>query len=216
MQPVSLDAALLRLQLPGFVLKEGTSVVARVASRGEGAKGALVLAGQLLKASLPDGVRAGDTLRLAVAEITPERVVLQLVERTPGEPGQAPPPAQSQAQSQAPQGPAQAPAALPVPPPAPQAALRDADPEGGTGRRGGGGDGRSGVSLTYETPRLGRLDLRIDRGPEGVVATIGVPAGAHALAHARAETLRQALEARTGLPAVVRIAARREPFDAYA
>ncbi|CAA9505186.1 MAG: hypothetical protein AVDCRST_MAG45-1558 [uncultured Solirubrobacterales bacterium] len=216
MHPVSLDAALIRLQLPELVLKEGMSVVARVASRGEGAKGALILAGQLLKASLPDGVRAGDTLRLAVSEISPERVVLQLVERTPAEPGQqaqAQPQAQAQAQAQA-----QMPTALPglAPPPA-QNELRDADPDGGEGgRREGGGDGRSGVSLVYETPRLGRLDLRIDRGPEGVVATIGVPAGAHALAHARAETLRQALEARTGVPAVVRIAARREPFDAYA
>jgi hypothetical protein len=75
---------------------------------------------------------------------------------------------------------------------------------------------RAAVSLAYETPALGRLDVRMDRGPEGVVVSIGVPAQTYALAGARAEALRQALEERTGAPAVVRIVPRREPFDAYA
>ncbi|MDP9383764.1 MAG: hypothetical protein M3P50_00745, partial [Actinomycetota bacterium] len=85
MHPVSLDVALLRLQLPDLVLRPGMSVVARVASRGEGTAASLVLAGALLKATVPAEVRAGETLRLTVAETSAERIVLRL------EGSQAPP-----------------------------------------------------------------------------------------------------------------------------
>jgi hypothetical protein len=84
MHPVSLDVALIKLQLPGLILRPGMSVVARVASRGEGTAGAIVLAGQLLSASLPPEVRKGDTLRLNVAETSGERVIFKLESATPG------------------------------------------------------------------------------------------------------------------------------------
>jgi len=193
--PVSLDVALLKLALPELVLRPGMSVVARVASRGEGNAASLVLAGALLKATVPDEIRAGDTLRLSVAETSAERVVFKLET-------------------------AQAGAAEPVttavvaPPPPPQ--LRGADPDGGREDGRGEGSDRPAVALAYETPDLGRLDLRVERGPEGVVVSVGAPAGAYALAHARADTLRGALEARLGVPAAVRVLPRREPFDAYA
>ncbi|MDP9385081.1 MAG: hypothetical protein M3P50_07595, partial [Actinomycetota bacterium] len=96
------------------------------------------------------------------------------------------------------------------------AQLRGADPDGGGESRPGAGSDRPAVSLAYETPSLGRLDLRVERGPEGVRVSVGAPAGAYALAHARAEPLRAALEARLGVPAAVRVLPRREPFDAYA
>ncbi len=190
MHPISLDVALLKLQLPELILRPGMSVVARVASRGEGTAGAIVLAGVLLKATVPEEVREGDTLRLTVAETSPERIVLKL-DSTIQDPSAV--------------------MAAPAPPPN----LR-ADADGGREESGEDARERSGVSLAYETPALGRLDLRVERGPEGVVATVGVPAGAFALAEARAEKLRTALEAKLGEPAVVRIAPRREPFDAYA
>jgi hypothetical protein len=92
--PVSLDALALRARLPELVLRPGLSVVARVAARGEGARGVLVLAGVPLAARLPDTVQAGDTLRLRVAEVGDERVVLRIEspEAAPTAPAAPPPP----------------------------------------------------------------------------------------------------------------------------
>jgi hypothetical protein len=62
--------------------------VGRVASRGEG-HGVLVIAGIPLTAQLPDEVgRTGDTVRLSVSDVTPERVTLQLEQVIPGVLGQ--------------------------------------------------------------------------------------------------------------------------------
>jgi hypothetical protein len=199
--PVSLDLALLKLRLPELVLRPGMSVVARVASRGEGTSASLVLAGALLKASVPEEVRTGDTLRLTVAETSAERVVLRLESSTPPAP---PPTAAPVADPSA--------AALAAPPPPP---LLRADADGEAAGR-GPAPSRPSVSLSYETPALGRLDLRLERGPEGVSVVVGAPAGSFGLAQERAEALRQALEARLNTQASVRVAPRREPFDAYA
>jgi hypothetical protein len=194
MLPVSLDLALLKLQLPELVLRPGMSVVARVASRGEGSAASLVLAGALLKATVPEEVRAGDTLRLTVAETSPERVVLRLDSAAPPVDPSAPPPA------------------APPPPPPP----RSIDADGDAAGRGPGAGGPASVSLRYETPALGRLDLRLERGPEGISVVVGAPAGSFPLADARADALREALETRLGTRASVRVTPRREPFDAYA
>ncbi|CAA9469867.1 MAG: Membrane fusion component of MSF-type tripartite multidrug efflux system [uncultured Solirubrobacteraceae bacterium] len=195
MLPVSLDVALLKLALPELVLRPGMSVVARVASRGDGNVASLVLAGALLKATVPDEVRAGDVLRLSVAETSAERVVFKLESNQPPPPMALDQPVVAQ--------------------PPPQGDPRGADADGsGEGRQ--GDPDRPAVALAYETPALGRLDLRIERGPEGVVVSVTAPAGAYALAHARATPLREALEARLGVPASVRVLPRREPFDAYA
>src|SRR3954467_6633118 len=87
---VAVRTLLLREALPDLALRPGASIVARVASRGEH-MGVLVLAGVPLTAQLPDEVRAGETLRLRVADVTPERVTLQL------EPPQSAPAGQPQA-----------------------------------------------------------------------------------------------------------------------
>jgi hypothetical protein len=87
---VALDALLLRTQLPELSLREGTSVVARVASRGEG-HGVIVLAGVPLTAQLPPEVQAGQTLHLRIAEVTPEQVTRRLEPQSLAPP--APPPA---------------------------------------------------------------------------------------------------------------------------
>ncbi len=67
--PIAVDALLLRTQLPELTLRPGASLVARVAARAE-QHGVLVLAGVPLTAQLPDEVAAGDTLRLRVTEVT--------------------------------------------------------------------------------------------------------------------------------------------------
>src|ERR1044072_2211771 len=65
MEPViGIETLLLRTQLPEVTLRPGTSVVARVLSRGE-SHGVLVIAGIPLSAQLPAEVgRTGETLRL--------------------------------------------------------------------------------------------------------------------------------------------------------
>ncbi len=92
-QPVTVvSALLLRTALPELPLHEGASFVARVASRGAGGAAGLVIAGELVAAKVPDAVQAGQTLRLTVAEVSPERITLRMEQPVPAAVGQAPPP----------------------------------------------------------------------------------------------------------------------------
>src|SRR4051794_17879782 len=136
MDPIAVvDAALLRAELPELVLRPGHSVVARVASRGEGPLGVLILAGVPLRASLPEEVKVGETLRLTVTEVSPDRVVMRLDAAA---------------------------MAMAAPPPPPQApAARVGVDEAPRRRRGADGDEAT-VALRFETPALGRLDLRVE------------------------------------------------------
>jgi hypothetical protein len=183
------DAALLRAEMPDLVLRVGHSVVARVASRGDGPLGVLVLAGVPLRASLPDEVKAGETLKLTVAEVTPERVVMRLDN----------------------------PAAVPLaPPPAQAPPARVGVDEAPQRRRSGGGDEAS-VALRFETPALERLDLRVELTAGTVRATIGaVPGRSFELAEGGSGELREALAAKTARQASVQVVPRREPLDVYA
>ena len=72
---IALDALALRSQLPDLRLREGASVVARVAAR-QAEHGVIVLAGAPLVAKLPPEVEAGQVLHLKVAEVTSEQVTL--------------------------------------------------------------------------------------------------------------------------------------------
>jgi hypothetical protein len=183
------DAALLRAEMPDLVLRVGHSVVARVASRGDGPLGVLVLAGVPLRASLPDEVKAGETLKLTVAEVTPDRVVMRLDN----------------------------PAAVPLAPPLAQAPpARVGVDEAPRRRRGGGGDEAS-VALRFETPALGRLDLRVELTAGTVRATVGaLPGRSFDLAEGGSGALREALAAKTARQASVQVVPRREPLDVYA
>lgn len=191
MEPVvAIKTLLLQAQLPEITLRPGTSVVARVASRGEG-HGVLVIAGIPLTAQLPAEVGGrGETLRLSVSDVTPERVTLQLEEAVP-------------------------PAGQPVPERTAPPRVQVEDPPR-TVRV--GGEERSAVSLSFQSDALGRLDLRLElvRGKR-VTAAVESPAGrSFALVHAAAGRLHDGLHARTGLEVDVRLTPRREPFDAYA
>ena len=188
MLPVQLEAALLRGQLPELLLRPGSVLAARVVEANR-----ISLAGVILEAQLPEGLLAGETLRLRVEEATPERLHLRIVEQS--------------AQQQAPPV-----LALPLPG-GRQARLRVDEHEAG-----GGADGAPpSVSIAYESPALGRLDLRLELPRTGVVATVGVAHGAPAeRAEAAAERLREGLARATGRPATVRVAPRQDPFEAYA
>jgi hypothetical protein len=187
---VSVQTQLLRAQLPELVLRPGTSVVARVLSRGE-AHGVLVIAGIPLTAQLPAEVGAkGETLRLNVSEVTPERVTLQLE--------------QSVAVA----------TSSPADPRHPTARVQVEDPPR-TSRV--GEEERSSVALSFTSEVLGRLDLRLEVGAGGVRAAVETPAGrTFELAAAAAGRLEDGLLARTGLEAEARITPRRDPLDVYA
>jgi hypothetical protein len=114
MEPIAVAAALLRAQLPDVPLREGATMVARVASRGEGRPAVIVIAGMAITAELPPEVPEGAKLRLRVQEVTPERITLK-IEPQPAAKGapaaQAPQPGQP--------GYTAKPAAYAAPPPMP-------------------------------------------------------------------------------------------------
>jgi hypothetical protein len=164
--------------LPGVAtLRPGAVVVARVLERN-----LLSLAGQRVAATLPDDVLPGEVLRLRVREAAPERLVLQLV------PDPSP----------------VATAALALPGGATARLIEqpEDDGEGGPGRRAG-----RAVLLRYDSPTLGRLDIRLAATGAVVQATAGPPADA---ARASAGELAAAI----GAP--VTVVARRSALDAQA
>ena len=75
---VKLELAMLRAAMPDLVLREGAVLAARVGER-SGKHGLLMLAGSALVAELPEGVREGERLKLAVQETVGDRVVLRIV-----------------------------------------------------------------------------------------------------------------------------------------
>jgi hypothetical protein len=191
MDPIAVTAALLRAQLPDVPIREGATMMARVASKAE-SRAVLVIAGMPLTAEVPPEIPAGATLRLKVKEVSAERVWLQI-------------------EPQAPNAPTVAPAAAPM-------ELRPrVQVEEPPGRRpGADGEPADVVSLAFNTPTLGRLDLRLELRGEKLLAEVTTPAGhPHSLAERNVERLRANL-AEVGLEATVRVRPRHTPLDLYA
>src|SRR3954452_13825552 len=189
--PIAVAAALLRAQLPDIPLREGVTLMARVASRGEH-HAVIVLAGIPVTAQVPPEVQAGATLKLKVSEVTAERVTLQIDPQTPVIPA-APPPA---------------------PPPTGRPSVAVQEPP--ARRRGADGQPADVVSLAFTSPTLGQLDLRLELRGERLLAEVTAPAGPpHRLASGHSERLRANLEA-VGLDATVRVHPRHRPLDLYA
>lgn len=194
MDLVRVEAAMLRALVPELVLREGMKVVASVAERA-GQRGIIVLAGAPLAAQLPDEVQAGDVLRLIVAEISSERVVLRIAD------AQQTPPA----------------VAVPLPD-GTQARFAVSERDESDGQR-ARDDERHEVRLTYASARLGTLDLHLALSAGGELLRIDVRASAGAplaLAERHAAELQQAVAAATGTPAQVLVSPRRDPLDVYA
>jgi hypothetical protein len=193
LDPIAVTAALLRAQLPDVPLREGATLMARVASRGE-SHAVLVLAGIPVTAQVPPEVQAGATLKLKVHEVTPERVTLQI------DPAATQPP----------------PTGVPVPAPAHVARPEVQVGEPPAKRREAGGEEVSTVSLAFNSPTLGRLDLRLELRGERLLAEVTTPAGpSHQIATAGVERLRAKLT-EAGLEPTVRVLPRRQPLDLYA
>jgi hypothetical protein len=186
---------LTRAGVPDTLLRPGQLLVARVVDV-EGARGRLSLAGALLDAELPEGTKAGQTLRLQVQEATPERLVLRL----------EPPPVLV------------APAvALPLPGGA-AAQVRAGDAGEHGAEDAPGEHGAPAVSVTYESPRLGALDFRLVLRASELTCEVAARAGEAAdAARERLAELREALLG-LGVRATVEIVLveRHDPFDAYA
>ena len=187
MEPIAVVAALLREQLPDVTLRPGSTVLARVASVHE-QRAVLVLAGIPLTAEVPPGLENGATLRLKVHEVTPERVTLQI---DPQVVPQQPAPAQAQE---------------------PRVVVEDPPHRG----RGEDGEPADIVALSFTSPTLGRIDLRLELNGVRLLTDVTTPAGPPTdLARHSSERLRANLEG-VGLDATVRVNPRRESFDAYA
>ncbi len=191
MDPIAVTAALLRNVLPDVPIREGASMMARVASRGE-THAVLVIAGVPVTAELPKEVQAGATLKLKVKEVSAERVWLQIDSQTPT-----------------------APTVVATPTPMelrPQVAVEEEPAR----RLGADGEPADVVTLAFNSPTLGRLDLRLELRGEKLLAEVTTPAGhPHSLASSQAERLRANLEA-VGLEATVKVLPRHTPLDLYA
>lgn len=184
--------------MPDLILREGMTLAARVAEK-QGKHGVITLAGVPLLAQLPDEVQVGDKLRLLVADTRQERVVMRLVQDTPTEQ-----PKQPEAFIAAFDG---AQTRLSV------------DPDGGhePGSAGGRDREHASVGLTYETPRLGALGLRLEIAPGLVRVRVDARAGdVHDLASAASDALRERLAAKTGRAAEVVVVPRVDHVNAYA
>jgi hypothetical protein len=185
--PIAVTAALLRAQLPEVPLREGASMMARVASRGE-SHAVIVIAGIPVTAKVPPEVQAGATLKLKVTDVSPERVMLQIEPQTV--PLQAQAPMELRAHLQVEEPPAR--------------------------RRGADGEPADVVSLTFTSPALGKLDLRLELRGERLLAEVTTPAGRpHVVASQASERLRANLEA-VGLEPTVKVLPRHTPLDLYA
>jgi len=190
MRPLAVDLVLLRSSAPDLPLVVGRVLAARVVERHD-RHGVLNLAGAYLTAELPDEVQAGDRLRLTVQELTPERVVFQLLQGPPSPPQLPPAPAE----------------------PAPErVVVLASDPDGGGER-----DERAQVvTVRFEGEALGPVELRVALDPElvhvrGAFAE-GVPL---TLARARSDALGAALARAAMRPAEVELVVRPDPLDVY-
>jgi hypothetical protein len=173
------ELILLRALTPGSALPGPALTPGAVLSARVLDRGVLSLAGARVAATLPDDVKPGDALALRVQEAGPDRVVLQIV--------QPPPPAAT--------------AAVPLPGGAYARLIEDE--EGAAG----GARGERSIVLRYDSPTLGRLDIRLSSAGATVYASEGAPAEA---ARDAAGDLASAL----GAP--VAVLARRSALDARA
>jgi hypothetical protein len=191
-----INLVLLRALLPDIKLTPGVVVQGRVLD-----PRTLSIAGVKIAAQLPENVVAGQVLRLRVEEASAEKLHLRVVE-----------------------GPAAPQAEQAAPPAVPQTAYQLALPGGILarfhveereecgGRRGGRGAATS-VVVRYDSPTLGRLDVRLDEHSAAVHVSGGDPALTVADA---AGKLRDALMRATGAPVLVTVHPREETFNARA
>jgi Flagellar hook-length control protein FliK len=222
MQPLAVDPRALRVLVgPDIKIVPGRAVMARVVAAGAGGRGSLSIAGFLLDAELPAGVRTGEDLRLVVRDVSAERVLLSIAEQHDKPPGEAQAASAQPAQTlpahiQLGQPDTPPPIAVPLPG---GGTLQVTERDAGRDRSAGGGGGSHGLTLRYDAPALGAVDLRFQLDESSVHVGITVDPGESLdLARAQAERLRQALAGSmaTHTAGSVTVSPRRRPLDLYA
>jgi hypothetical protein len=193
--PLAVDLLLLRTALASEVkITAGRAIMARVAHADGNGRGSISIAGALFEAELPKQVKAGTEVRLIVRDVSADRVVLQLSDQTAA--AFAPPPA-----------------AVPLPG---GGALKVVEREQ---QRGGSDspDGRDLLTVRYDAPHLGPVELRFDLRPGSlhVTATL-TPGEPLRRAQADAVSLREALQNELDRPISVQLKPGYEPLDVYA
>jgi hypothetical protein len=224
MQPLAVDLRALRTLVgPDIKIVPGRAMMARVVVAEPGGRGSLSIAGLLLEAELPSNVRTGDELRLVVRDVNAERVLLAIADRHETPPGAAQTPAAPATPVDPPQTwPAAAQPLVEALPPIPLpggATVRVTERDAGDHGRGGGASRSHALTLRYDAPDLGAMDLRFQLDPASLRLTVSVSPGRPLeLAQADAARLRQALsDALPTHPGVsVTVVPRREPLDVYA
>jgi hypothetical protein len=192
MAAAPINLVLLRGLLPDLTLTPGVVVSARVLDART-----LSIAGVRLAAHLPADVVAGQVLRLRVEEASAEKLHLRVVEPAPA----------AQPSGEAPQVPASAyQLALPG---GVLARIHVEEREEADAKRRGAGAARS-VVVRYDSPTLGRLDVRLDAHSAAIHVSDGDPAATVAGA---AGQLRDALMNATGAPVQVTVHPRSETLN---
>jgi hypothetical protein len=198
MQPLAVDLVLLRAGAPDVALTPGRSLMARVLERGPSNVGIINLAGAILTAELPAHVQAGDRLRLVVRETTGDRVIFGVappLAQQPAQPGLVPP----------------APAEVRWPLDGGSLALLEREAGAGAG------DAAGSITLRWEAPALGPVQLRIALDGGGVRAQVTLAPGLPLeLGERAAAALRARLAHTTKRPATVVVGPLRRPVDLYA
>jgi hypothetical protein len=197
MDPINVDVRLIKAVL-GTELRiaPGRALMARVVTADGLGRGSLNIAGAVIDATLPKDIQAGQELRLTVSHVSPDRVELSLSGQDP---------AAFAAASEA----------VPLPGGGTvQVAERDA---GGGGGAGAQGADRHALSLRYDAPALGAIDLRFELDPETLRVSATLAAGRpFDVALNNAGKLGDALTAAVERAVTVDVVPRREPLDVYA
>lgn len=195
MDPINVDIRLIKAVLGAELrIAPGRALMARVVTADGSGRGSLNIAGVLIDARLPKEVQAGQDLRLIVRHVSHDRVEL----------------------SMSGQDPATAAAADAVPLPG-GGTVQVAGRDTGGGGSGGTDAGRHTLSLVYDAPALGAVDLRFELDHSSLRVSATLAAGTpFDLALDGAGKLGEALTAVIGRPVTVDVSARREPLDVYA
>jgi hypothetical protein len=196
MDPIAVDIRLIKAVL-GTELRiaPGRALMARVVNTDGHGRGVITIAGEPLEAALPEHIQAGQELKLVVREATPERVVLGLADQLPS------------------------PQAAEVPLPGGGSIRINEDDAPPPGPRGGAGarTGTHTLSLRYDAPALGPVDLRFELTPASLKLTAALaPGDPLHQAQARARELQEAVQAAVEQSVIVAVEPRHDPLDVYA
>jgi hypothetical protein len=194
MDPIALDVRLIKAVLGAELrIAPGRALVARVVNTDGHGRGVITIAGEPLEAALPEHIQPGQELKLVVREVSAERVVLSLADQVPNSQG----------------------AEVPLPGGG-SIRVNDEEAEGPPAGAGARPDIHT-LSLRYDGPALGPVDLRFELTPGTLRLKVALGPGApFDRAQERAGELQEMLQRAVEQAVVVTVEPRHEPLDLYA